>query len=113
MRHIPYRLLDGSCILRQYGKKDPFGEREIISETRLEKIRIELFRKKDVSKSGEAVFSFGRLYYDCGRSFPEEAFFSAEGDMSVVISGEEFLISEIRYHCIGGKLRFIALELKG
>lgn len=113
MKHIPYRLLDGSCILRVYGNKDIFGGREVISERSLRRVHIELFRKKDVSKNGEAVFSCGRLYYDCGRSIPEDAVFSAGGDSAVIISGQEFRISETRYHYFGGRLRSIVLELNG
>ncbi|MCI7768410.1 MAG: minor capsid protein [Oscillospiraceae bacterium] len=113
MRHIPYRLLDGSCILRNYGEMDIFGGREIISETKLERVRIELFLKKDASKNGEALFSCGRLYYDCGRSIPEEADFSADGGCSVIIRDREYQITELRYHFVGGKPAFIVLELGG
>ena len=113
MKHIPYRLLDGSCILRVYGNEDIFGGREVISEKKLGRVHIELFRKKDVSKNGEAVFSCGRLYYDCGRSIPHDAVFSAGGDSAVIISGQEFQISETRYHYSRGQLRSIILELNG
>ena len=113
MKHIPFRLLDGSCILRTYGNMDIFGGREVISETRLERVRIEFSRKKVVSGCGEAVFSCGRLYYDCGRSIPEDAVFSADGGCSVIIGGREFRVTEIRYHFSSGVPVFIVLELGG
>lgn len=113
MRHIPYRLLDGSCILKCYGEPDIFGERQVVSEKRLERVRIELFLKKDASRNNEAVFSCGRLYYDCGRSIPEDASFSADGGCSVIIRDREFRVTEIRYHFVRGKPAFIVLELGG
>ena len=109
--HIPYRLLDGCCILRNYGKEDIFGGREMISERSLERVRIELFRKNDCSKGGEMEFCGGRLYFDCGRSLPEDADFSADGGCSVIIRGREYKVTEMKYHFVGGKMRFIVLEL--
>lgn len=108
---MPYRLLDGSCILRVYGGGDIFGDREIISEKRMERVRIELYRKKSADKKSEAVFSRGRIFYDCGRSIPEEAVFSAGGECTVIIRGEELRVTEVKYHYGGGRLRFIVLEL--
>lgn len=108
---MPYRLLDGSCILRVYGGGDIFGDREIISEKRMERVRIELYRKKSADKNSEAVFSRGRIFYDCGRSIPEEAVFSAGGECTVIIRGEELRVTEVKYHYGGGRLRFIVLEL--
>lgn len=111
--HMPYRLLDGSCILRVYGDCDAFGDREVISEKRLERVRIELYRQKKADKNGEAVFSRGRIYYDCGRSRPEDMVFSVGGECSVVIRGEELRVTEIKYHYLSGRLRFVVLELAG
>ncbi|MGN0637711.1 MAG: putative minor capsid protein [Huintestinicola sp.] len=108
--HIPYRLLDGSCILRTYGGGDIFGTREVISEIPLRRVRIEIYRQKNSGRNGEAVFSRGRIFYDCGRSMPEDAAFSA-GFCSVIIRGEEFRVTEIKYHYLGGRLRFIVLGL--
>lgn len=111
MKHMPYRLLDGSCILRVYGCGDIFGDKEIISERRLERIRIEIYRRKNSDKNGEAVFSRGRVFYDCGRSIPEDLVFSQGGECSVIIRGEEFRVTEMKYHYGGGRLRFIVMEL--
>lgn len=111
--HIPYRLLDGSCILRVYGGSDIFGDRQIVSERRLEKVRIELYRQKNSDRNGEAVFLGGRIFYDCGRSIPDETVFSQGGECSVVIRGEELRVTGIRYHYLGGRLKFIVLELAG
>lgn len=108
--HIPYRLLDGSCILRTYGGGDAFGERQVISEIKLERVRIEIDRRKNSDRNGEAVFSRGRIFYDCGRSIPQNAEFSA-GFCSVIIGSEEFRLTEIKYHYAGGRLRFIVLGL--
>lgn len=111
--HMPYRLLDGSCILRTYGGGDIFGDKEVVSERRLERVRIEIYRQKNADKNGEAVFSRGRIFYDCGRSVPDEAVFSSGGECSAIIRGEEFRVTGIKYHYCGGRLRFIVLELAG
>ncbi len=111
--HMPYRLLDGSCILRVYGGGDIFGDKEVVSERRLERVRIEIYRQKNADKNGEAVFSRGRIFYDCGRSVPDEAVFSSGGECSAIIRGEEFRVTGIKYHYCGGRLRFIVLELAG
>ncbi|WP_432649470.1 putative minor capsid protein [Huintestinicola sp.] len=110
---MPYRLLDGSCILRVYGGGDIFGDKEVVSERRLERVRIEIYRQKNADKNGEAVFSRGRIFYDCGRSVPDEAVFSSGGECSAIIRGEEFRVTGIKYHYCGGRLRFIVLELAG
>lgn len=111
--HMPYRLLDGTCILRVYGGGDIFGDKEVVSERRLERVRIEIYRRKISDINGEAVFSRGRIFYDCGRSIPEDMVFSAGGGCSAVIRGEEFPVTGIKYHYFGGRLRFIVLELAG
>lgn len=111
MIHMPYRLLDGSCILRVYGDEDIFGDRQVVSERRLQRVRIELYHQKNSDKSGEAVFLRGRIFYDCGRSIPEDMFFSAGGECSAVIRGEELRVTGIKYHYFRGRLKFIVLEL--
>lgn len=113
MHHLPYSLLDGQCILRSYGEADIFGGREVISETRLRHIHTELYCQREADKNGEKLISRGRLFYDCGRSVPDDVMFSAGGGCSVVIGSEELWVTEMRYHYSGGRLRIIELELKG
>lgn len=113
MKHLPYSLLDGECILRSYGEADIFGEREIVSETKLRHIHTELYRQREADKNGERLITKGRLFYDCGRSVPDDVIFSAGGGCSVTVGSEELRVTEMRYHYGGGRLRIIELELQG
>ena len=64
MKHLPYSLLDGECVLRSFGDADIFGEREVVSETRLRHIHTELYRERRADRNGEKLISKGRLFYD-------------------------------------------------
>lgn len=113
MKHLPYSLLDGECVLKSFGEADIFGEREVVSETRLRHIHTELYRERKADRNGEKLISKGRLFYDCGRSVPDDVMFSSGGGCSVIVGNEEFRVTELRYHYGGGRLRIIELELEG
>ncbi|MBP1546138.1 MAG: hypothetical protein J6A37_06020 [Oscillospiraceae bacterium] len=113
MTHIPFRLLSDSCIIRKYGEGDIFGEREIISETLLERVKIITEKISQTDKNGEGAAQKGTLYYDCGRSIPEEAEFFCNGACTVVFGDREMRITDIKYRYFFGRLCIIELSLEG
>lgn len=113
MTHIPFRLLSDSCIIRKYGEGDIFGDRVIISETMLRRVRFVRRKVAQTDKSAEGCVTGGTLYYDCGRSIPEEAEFFCNGACTVVFGDREMRITDIKYRYFFGRLCIIELSLEG
>lgn len=114
MRHIPLALLGDQCTLKTFKRTGIFGDRQLLKETVLSRVCCDVKDRLRTGTLGEAFHGAGKVYFDCGRSSPEDAEFMAEGcESSVVFMGREYRVVGVRYIYSAGRLHHAEIMLGG
>ena len=113
MKEIPVYLLIHSCVLRKYRTDRSLFSRVLVSQTKLDKVRIVPSGRHRCGIRQSRMRYGGKLYYDVKNSLPEEAVFIEEGLESVILfNGHEYPVTGAEY-IYADELHHIELMLGG
>lgn len=109
---IPVDMLPHSCIMRVMGQPDIFGDRQIIDEYLLERVRIVPRNTVKTDTDGAVYKNKGKMYFDCINSIPSSAEFLEDGCRDIILfEGREYAVTSVKKLYDEDKLHHLEIGL--